>query len=428
MANIRVRKETGKLYFDFFFKSVRCREHTALPDTRANRKLMDQALRKIEAEITLGTFDYAKTFPNSKRAAQFSGAAQPSVAVARANAGDGAGRGPTVGAFAEEWVSEKEVEWKRSYRQKIRDILDKYIRPEFGERGVSDIAKADLLKYRAKLAKVTHGTHTLSASRINQIMNVIKQILDEAADRFEFSTPFQGIKPLRLGRTQVDPFSFEEVQAFLTAVPEEWRHYFVVRFFTGMRTSEIDGLKWQYVNFDRREILIEETLVKGEEDTPKTHGSLRSIQMSQLVYDSLKAQQAVTGRYGRYVFCTRNGYAIQYNNVSNRVWYPTLKTLGLKRRNPYQTRHTAATLWLASGESPEWIARQMGHTNTKMLFTVYSRYVPNLTRQDGSAFERLLLQNFQLPPVFPISRDAESETGSSIHDRAEEKLKAVRHG
>jgi integrase len=35
----------------------------------------------------------------------------------------------------------------------------------------------------------------------------------------------------------------------------------------------------------------------------------------------------------------------------------------------------------------------MGHTTTEMLFRVYSRYVPNLTRQDGSAFDRLMLQN-----------------------------------
>jgi len=32
----------------------------------------------------------------------------------------------------------------------------------------------------------------------------------------------------------------------------------------------------------------------------------------------------------------------------------------------------------------------MGHTTTEMLFRIYSRYVPNLTRQDGSAMERLL--------------------------------------
>jgi integrase len=32
----------------------------------------------------------------------------------------------------------------------------------------------------------------------------------------------------------------------------------------------------------------------------------------------------------------------------------------------------------------------MGHSTTEMLFRIYSRYVPNLTRQDGSAFESLL--------------------------------------
>jgi integrase len=73
-----------------------------------------------------------------------------------------------------------------------------------------------------------------------------------------------------------------------------------------------------------------------------------------------------------------------------------LAHLGMRPRRPYQTRHTAATLWLASGESPEWIARQMGHANTEMLFRGYSRYAPHLTRRDGSAFERLLSSNFSI--------------------------------
>lgn len=41
----------------------------------------------------------------------------------------------------------------------------------------------------------------------------------------------------------------------------------------------------------------------------------------------------------------------------------------------------------------DWIANQMRHTTTEMLFRVYSRFVPNMTRQDGSAFERMLLQS-----------------------------------
>ena len=77
------------------------------------------------------------------------------------------------------------------------------------------------------------------------------------------------------------------------------------------------------------------------------------------------------------------------------MWYPTLVKAGLKKRNPYQTRHTYATLLLASGESPEWIANQLGHTTTTMLFRVYSRFIPNLTREDGSAFEAFLQNGAQ---------------------------------
>jgi integrase len=79
------------------------------------------------------------------------------------------------------------------------------------------------------------------------------------------------------------------------------------------------------------------------------------------------------------VFPTRAGGPIDPNNFNNRVWRPLLRYLGLMERRPYQTRHTAATLMLAAGENPEWIARVLGHANTEMLFKVYSRFVPNLT-------------------------------------------------
>jgi len=71
MASINVRKETGKLYFDFRYRNIRCREQTELSDTPTNRKLMEKTLEKIQAEILLGCFDYEKTFPNSKLLAKF---------------------------------------------------------------------------------------------------------------------------------------------------------------------------------------------------------------------------------------------------------------------------------------------------------------------------------------------------------------------
>ncbi|WP_227803972.1 site-specific integrase [Marinomonas profundi] len=216
-------------------------------------------------------------------------------------------------------------------------------------------------------------------------------IINEAADRYEFTSPWKGIKSLKIMKTDIDPFSLDQVNLIIQSVRRDFKNYFTVRFFTGMRTGEVDGLKWKYVDFERRQILIRETWVKGEFTYTKTDGSQREIYMSQPVYDALKAQYKMTHDQSL-VFCNIDGSPLKSDTVTKRIWYPLLRLLDLKKRRPYQTRHTAATLWLASGENPEWIARQMGHTTTEMLFRVYSRYVPNLTRQDGSAFDRLLLQ------------------------------------
>jgi len=141
--------------------------------------------------------------------------------------------------------------------------------------------------------------------------------------------------------------------------------------------------------------------VGGKLDYTKNDGSQREIDMSEPVYQALIGQREKNGS-GQFVFCTREGTPHAYRNINDRVWYPLLRHLGLRRRRPYQTRHTAATLWLAAGENPEWIARQMGHTTTEMLFRVYSRYVPNLTRRDGSAFDNLTIDRSK-----PISRPEE---------------------
>ena len=131
--------------------------------------------------------------------------------------------------------------------------------------------------------------------------------------------------------------------------------------------------------------------------------------MSQPVFEALKRQWEVSGKLSEYVFCNREGKPIDNKNFSDRVWYPLLRHLGLTQRRPYQMRHTAATLWLASGEAPEWVARQLGHSSTQMLFLVYSRYVPNMTRQDGSAIDRLLATRF--------STDRKSTRLNSSHER-----------
>ncbi|MDE2421385.1 MAG: site-specific integrase [Gammaproteobacteria bacterium] len=382
MAVIRAR--SGKLSVDFYYMSMRCRETTFLPDTPANQKKLKKIVETMEAEITLGTFDYSKYFPKSPRAAEMTALRSKALSLST--------NVPTFSEFSRVWLAEKEIEWRTSYRRKVHTTVNNYLRPYFGFKLINSITKADLLAFRASLAKVKYGKNqeSLSVTRINQIMIPLRMILKEASERYGFETPFQNINNLKETKADVMPFKLDEVWLIINSVRTDFRNYYLVRFFTGMRTSEIDGLKWKNIDFERREIKIREALVDGEMGGTKTRESNREIQMSHLVYEALRKQFEVTGAKSEYVFCNRDGDPLEYRNVNRRVWHPTLYLLGLTPRRAYQTRHTAATLWLAAGENPEWIARQLGHSTTEMLFRVYSRYVPDITRKDGSAFELLI--------------------------------------
>ena len=417
MGSIRKSDTTDCLFLDFRYLGMRCREYTAAEDNKSNRKMLEKVLARIEAEIDAGTFVYADNFPNSK--------ALPKIAAAQAAArakneayrtGDGGmtvvqavaeavkNVGPAFQEFANTWFDQHCIQWRRSHIKALKSTLNGHLIPHFGAKGVGSITKSDVLEFRAKLGKVKgRGTKDgLSAKRINEIMGLLRQIINEAADEYEFKHPMSTIKKLKQQKVDINPFSLQDVQRILAAVRPDYRNYMATRFLTGMRTGEINGLKWKYVDFEMRIIKIRETFVLGEDEYTKTDGSQRDIQMSAPVMEALKAQWEATGKLSEYVFCNIEGKPLDNKNFSDRVWYPLLRHLGLERRRPYQTRHTAATLWLASGEATAWIAMQLGHTDTTMLHKIYARYVPNLTRQDGSAMERLLAAKLSHGPLATV--------------------------
>lgn len=280
MGSVRVRASTQKLFFDFKYRGTRCREQTALDDTPANRKKLQSLLKRIEAEITLGTFEYHKYFPDSPKAQEFTRQAE----LQRAR---GAHDTPLFSEFSQTWLDEMRIQWRRSYTETVEGTLGNYLIPEFGESEVGHITRQEILSFRASLAKVeTRSKKPLSASRINRIMTPLRMILGEAANRFEFTSPYQGIKSLRVPRSDVEPFSLEEVRLILGTVRKDFRNYYTVRFFTGLRTGEIDGLQWDCVDFQRRQILVRQAIVGGKIEQTKTDGSYRHVEMSQLVFDA----------------------------------------------------------------------------------------------------------------------------------------------
>lgn len=417
MHKIGKHPETGFLAVEFDHNGQQCIEYTALSDTTANRKKVAKLVEKITADQLLGVFNYTQTFPTPATRLKLASnptAVAVSAACVSAPPSDAM---PLFKDFADLWFEEKSIEWRKSYRALIRSDLDRVLIPYFGNMVVGRITKANIISFRAALAKVhARGKNKpLSHRRVNKLLSPLRMVLCEAADRFDFRTPFENIKPLKIIKSDVKPFSLDEVIRILDAVRPDYRDYFTVRFFTGMRTGEIDGLQWKYIDFERRLILVRETIVNGEVEYTKTDSSQREIHMSQIVFDALKEQEKATRHLSDYVFCNRMGKPLAHKNVTNRVWYPLLRHLNLPKRRPYQCRHTAATLWLAAGESPNWIARQLGHANTEMLFKVYARFVPNLTRQDGAAFETLMTQPGTISSVAPANATAANDSNQTTY-------------
>ena len=182
MGVVRARKETGLLFLDFRWNGKRCREQTELKDTAANRRKLERMLLQIESEIQLGRFRYEAFFPErhateepvSKPLIEQQPILDPKIL-----------RTPLLKDFLEEWLAETSIGWRRSYLVTIRGNVDKYYLPAFGNVRVGAITRADLLKFRSSLAKVSgrNGNATLSANRINKIMDPLRRIFEEAADR-----------------------------------------------------------------------------------------------------------------------------------------------------------------------------------------------------------------------------------------------------
>ena len=106
MASIRTRKGSNFLFVDFVFMGKRCRETTNLIDTPTNRKKLAKIIERMEAEITLGIFDYKAYFPKSEKATELMALKERAETLMTDT--------PLFGDFAKNWFDEKQIESRKS--------------------------------------------------------------------------------------------------------------------------------------------------------------------------------------------------------------------------------------------------------------------------------------------------------------------------
>jgi len=380
-----IRADRGRLFLDFRWRGLRCREWTGRADTPADRAHLKKRIRQIDGEIAAGTFDYARHFPEGSR--------RTLLAPASPLSND------TPSLFAEHarvWLEHRRPWLAGGTHYDYERMLEVHLIPHLGDRFVTDICIEDVERL-VGLLKQKPGAKAplLSHRRINMTLQVLRLCLDRAVQHgWLKSNPARAIAKLKESRTEIDPFSLEEVKAFLAHLPDDrWRRYFTVAFFTGLRPSEQIGLRWTAIDWSTTlpHIIVRCGVTRrGGVSRPKTDSSYREIPMLPLVERALQAQRPDSQLRSEWVFPSERGAHLDITNLRERIWRPTLRRAELRERTLYQTRHTFATVTLASGEDIGWVARVLGHSSTEMVIRHYHKFIPNLTRRDGSAVAELI--------------------------------------
>jgi len=379
----RVYTRGGKLWVDFYYLSERVREPSGLIDTPANQRKLRKQLDLIIAEIENEVFRYAKRFPHSSKKeyfAELEGRAAPKDPI-----------DVCFGDYVKKWREDMEPGMTASQIRDYTSILNTHHLPYFTELPFSEFSPVLMKKFLAHLkGKKTPRNKPISAKRIQNIMIPLRVIVRDAFDEYgwnELHDPFAGLKLQKPKKSRVFPFNFKEWKTLMEYIPDWYKPYFQFSVQTGLRPSEQVALKWSAVDDDA--FHIELSRVRNQEKAElKTPESYRSIALRPAMRKTLEEQAQLTSEFeSLYVFINTFGRPILQDKLRE-LWARVMKKSGVRYRRMYEIRHTFASWALAAGESPEWVAKTLGHVDTSMVYRTYGRYIPNLTRQDGSAFER----------------------------------------
>ena len=369
----------GSLVIDFRFRNRRCRETIKnLKPTKTNIKWAQRKRAAILHEIAQETFDYASHFPDSNKAALFSGPQrQPK----------------TVNETLDEWLDILKPQLAASSYRTYKNRANKYIREDFGTSYVHKISRTDIELWRRQLSS------RFNNKTINEACLILRAIFQTAkADRLIDYNPMEDLKNLAIHHDEPDPFTRNEINRILATPTPKTQELNMIQFafWSGVRLSELISLAWEDMDWERKTIQVRRARVDRVYKVPKTRHSVRTIELTAPAIDALHQQRSFTemqqpidvtvvqadnktqrNEQLRFIF-HRSNYATPFpddGTVREQFWKNHLKRAKVRYRGPNHTRHTFVSQMLTAGMPKDWIAMQCGHTNTAMIDKHYGKWI-----------------------------------------------------
>lgn len=364
---IRKHDKSEVLQIFFMYRNVRCREILPISPTPVNIKKAVNKRNLILAEIEAKKFDYKEYFPNS-----------PKIQLFAENI-----KKYTVGDLLNKQVEDYQSMYEKGNLsistlvgyQKITQLLLRF----FGKIYIDDLSSVDIKNWLTQ-----QSLNNVTVKTIRNRLSIIRSVLEEAKnDRLILVNPLDEIslsKQLNRVATKsdyvVEPFTAEEKDFIINNAEGQIKNLIQFNFWTGLRISELIALKWSDVDFTNNVTSIKRAKVENEIKTTKTKAGIRSILMFPKAREALMNQLEYT-RGCEFIFHNPNTNQDWANSTKiSEVWRKVLTKANVKYRNPYQMRHTYASTLLSNGENVFWLATQMGHENTEMIFKHYGKWIP----------------------------------------------------
>ena len=288
----------------------------------------------------------------------------------------------------------------KTTQDSYQGIIAKHLEPRFSNFCLRDLTPLALQRFFSGLAveKVPYPT-------ILKVRDTLSSILRTAV-RFGFlvQNPMVGLRlPVdKRPRRQKPVISPEQFANLVEYVSEPYASMLFVSVWTGLRISELIGLKWRCVHADS--ITVEERYCRGDWSTPKTEASAATIGVDLDVIMRIQRLKTLTVevRAGtatrRYqvvksdgpddlVFQSiKDGKPMSDQNVLKRHIQPVARRLGLNFVDWRCLRRSYATWLVQSGADPKSVQGQMRHSRVSTSLDIYAQTVPVSQRR---AIEKL---------------------------------------
>lgn len=279
-----------------------------------------------------------------------------------------------------------------------------HIDPVFGDLAMSSITPAEIKKWRVKMKNEVASTgYRLSPSYVEKITNLLGQILRSAMDNDKiYVNPMTKVKRKKLKhKKQVVPLEISIVQALADGFASRWKPVIWIGFFTGMRPSEILGLTWDRLDFDREVITVNRQIGKYRDeifaDYLKTSKSYRAISFPQGLQKILIEHKEQHGLGPEnLIFTNRSGGVWRYKDAAD-MFRDIARPLGIKKgEGLHQLRHTFVSMLIRLNTSAKVIQEWVGHESILETMDTYGHLFPNDLRDVSQRFDTYVAAEISL--------------------------------